>query len=335
MSSQPSPSLFFQTANAYQRTHAIVAAVQLDLFTAVGDGAQTVPELAERLQASERGMRILCDYLVCIGFLTKTGATYGLTQDAAAFLDRSSPSYLGGALEFLASPLLTEAFKDVAAAVRKGGTMLKDGGVMAPEHPIWVKFARAMAPAVAPQAALAAQLVVGGAKGPIRVLDVAAGHGLFGIEVARRHAEARVVALDWPGVLEVALENARKAGIEGRYETIPGSALEADLGSGYDAVLLPNILHHFDVPTCERLLGRVRAALAPRGKAFTVEFIPDEDRVSPPEVATFSMMMLGTTSGGDAYTFSELESMLRKAGFSRNELRPLPPSLQKAVISQP
>ena len=104
-------------------------------------------------------------------------------------------------------------------------------------------------------------------------------------------------------------------------------------GSGYDLVLLANFLHHFDIATCEALLRKVRAALADGGRALTLEFVPNEDRISPPEAAEFSMIMLGGTPSGDAYTFSELERMFRKAGFARSEIYPLPPSIEQLLIS--
>ncbi len=93
----PSPALLFDTMNAYQRTTALKGAIQLDVFTAIGEGNTTAPALAERCDTSERGMRILCDYLVIIGFLTKAGSAYGLTPDTAMFLDRRSavPIYAG------------------------------------------------------------------------------------------------------------------------------------------------------------------------------------------------------------------------------------------------
>ena len=332
--SQPSPELFFQTANAYQRSAAIKAAVELDVFTAIGEGKQTAEEIAARCQTSERGMRILCDYLVIMGFLTKEGGRYKLTQDSAIFLDRRSPAYMGGTLEFLLSPMITGAFQDVAAIVRKGGTVMAEGGTVAPENPEWVKFARAMVPMMAMPAQAIAQLVLGGAQPEMKVLDIAAGHGIFGITIAQQNPNAEVVALDWPNVLEVAKENAQKAGVSDRYSTRPGSAFDVDYGSGYDLVLLTNFLHHFDPPTCETLLRKVHAALVDGGRAVTLEFVPNEDRVSPPIPAAFSMMMLGGTEGGDAYTFPELERMLKNAGFARNEQHQLPASPQQVVISR-
>jgi 2-polyprenyl-3-methyl-5-hydroxy-6-metoxy-1,4-benzoquinol methylase len=152
--------------------------------------------------------------------------------------------------------------------------------------------------------------------------------------MARQNPNATVVAVDWPHVLEVAKENAARAGVSARYQTLPGSAFEVDFGSGYDIVLITNFLHHFDQPTCETLLRKFGAALKPGGRAVTLEFVPNEDRVSPPTAAAFSMMMLGTTESGDAYTFSEYDRMFRNAGFSRSELHPLPPTPGQVILSQ-
>lgn len=332
-SRQPSPELFFNTLNAYQRTEALKAALQLGLFTAIGEGAQTAEALAQRCEGSERGMRILCDYLVVIGFLTKDTNRYDLTTDSATFLDKCSPAYLGSAMTFLASPMLTAGFKDLPAAVRKGGTVVSTEGTLAPEHPIWVEFARTMASLSALSSELIAELLCAQSGESWRVLDIAAGHGLFGITLAKHNPNAEIAAVDWPNVLAVAQENAEAAGVAGRYRIIPGSAFDVEYGSGYDLVLLTNFLHHFDVPTCEKLLRKVHAALKPGGRAVTLEFVPNEDRVSPPVPAAFSLAMLATTPSGDAYTFSEYDRMFHHAGFSSSEIHPLPPTFQRVVIS--
>jgi 2-polyprenyl-3-methyl-5-hydroxy-6-metoxy-1,4-benzoquinol methylase len=331
---QPSPQLFFQTINAYQRTEALKAAIELEVFTAVGEGNTTVSQLAKRCETSERGMRILCDFLCIMGFLHKDGTNYSPTQDSAVFLDKRSPAYLGGATEFISTEKLTDNFKDFAEVVRKGGSLDADGGTVAPDNPIWVKFARAMAPMMAMPAQLLAKLADPAADRKLKILDIAAGHGLFGIGFATNNKQAEVVALDWPKVLEVAKENAANAGVAERYSTIEGSAFDVEFGNGYDLVLLTNFLHHFDPPTCETLLRKVHASLGEGGRAVTLEFVPNEDRISPPDAAAFSVMMLGSTPSGDAYTFSELEQMFANAGFARSEIHELPPTIQRAVISQ-
>ena len=122
-SQQPSPQLFFQTMNAHQRTEALKAGIELEVFTAIGEGNATAAEIAKRCQASEKGIRVLCDYLTIMEMLTKQGSNYGLTLDSSVFLDKRSPAYLGGAVEFLGDPVLTGGAKYMAAAVRKGAKM--------------------------------------------------------------------------------------------------------------------------------------------------------------------------------------------------------------------
>lgn len=331
---QPSPQLFFQTINAYQQTEALKAAIDLEIFTAIGEGNTTAADIAKRCNAAERGIRVLCDFLCIMGFLSKDGNRYALTQDSAIFLDKRSPAYLGGATEFISSQDLMDNFKNFADVVRKGGTLNSEGGTVAPDNPIWVKFARGMAPMMALPAQLTAQLIDPNADQKLKILDIAAGHGLYGLAFAEKNPQASVVAVDWPGVLEVAKENAAAKGVGDRFSTIPGSAFDVDYGEGYDLVLLTNFLHHFDPETNEKLLRKVHAALAPGGRAVTLEFVPNDDRISPPETAAFSVMMLGSTPSGDAYTFAELERMFANAGFSRSEIQQLPPSIQQVVISQ-
>lgn len=333
MNDAPDFARVFDAFTAYQRTAAIRAAIDLDVFTLIGAAGATVDALAERTGAAPRGLRSLCDRLVVDGFLAKDGDRYTLGADAAAFLDRSSPAFVGSAVTFLTSPMVTGAYAHLTEAVRRGGTAVADEGSLAPEHPMWVDFARAMAPF----AGMTARLMVNALAplGPIRgtVLDVAAGHGLFGITLAQEHPDARVVALDWPNVLAVAEENARHGGVQERFTTLPGSAFAVDLGVDHAVVLLTNFLHHFDPPTNEALLRRVRGALAPGGRAVAVEFVPDDSRVVPPEAAAFSLTMLATTPAGDAYTEREYREMFRAAGFADVSLVELLPSPQRALIA--
>lgn len=330
---QPSPQLFFQTINAHQRTEALKAAIELEVFTAIAEGNTTAAAIAKHCQTAERGMRILCDYLTIMEMLTKKDNQYALTLDSATFLDKRSPAYLGGAAEFLCSPELLEGHKQVAEAVRKGGTAVPNDGTTGPNNPIWVKFARGMAPMMMMPSQLIAKLVDPNADRKLKILDIAAGHGLFGIAFAKNNPQAEIHAVDWQAVLEVAKENAQKAGVADRYHTIEGSAFDVEFGTGYDLVLITNFLHHFDPPTNESLLRKVHAALADGGRVATLEFVPNDDRVTPPDAAGFSMMMLVGTPSGDAYTFAELEKMLANAGFSRSTIHPLPPTIQQVIIS--
>jgi 2-polyprenyl-3-methyl-5-hydroxy-6-metoxy-1,4-benzoquinol methylase len=332
-SRQPSPELIFNYFNAFQQSAALKGAIELELFTAIGEGNSNVKTIADRCKTSERGTRILLDYLTVMGLLTKSGSAYGLTADTAMFLDKRSPAYLGSAARFLLAPELAKGFDDIASAVRKGGTTVSGEGTIAAENPLWVDFARGMAPLMMPAAQAIAE-ITGAAKGPQwKVLDIAAGHGMFGITLASKNPNAEIVALDWPQVLEVAAENSRKFRVENRWKKLPGDALTVDYGQGYDVVLLTNFLHHFDKSTCESILKKTHAALKPGGRAVALEFVPNDDRVSPPIPAMFALIMLAGTPSGDAYTFRELEAMFRNSGFTKSELHELQGLPQKVIVS--
>jgi 2-polyprenyl-3-methyl-5-hydroxy-6-metoxy-1,4-benzoquinol methylase len=332
VSGQPTPERVFEILNGYQQSAALKAAIELDVFTAIAEGNHDVASIARRCSASERGIRILCDYVAVGGLITKTDGKYGLAPDAAAFLSRKSPAYMGSVHKFLLSPDSVAHIAELTTTVKNGTVADKEGSTK-PENPIWVEFARSMAPMMAVPAEILAK-TIGAAEGKKwKVLDVAAGHGLFGVAVARHNPNAEIVALDWPAVLEVAKENATAAGMANRYRTLPGSAFDVDYGTGYDVILLTNFLHHFDVPTNEKLLRKVHAALAPGGRAVALEFVPNEDRISPPMSARFSLVMLANTVAGDAYTFSQYQKMFANAGFKSSVLH-VPPAGEQIIVAE-
>lgn len=328
---QPDLGLVFEILNRYQHTAALEGAFELDVFTHIADGAATVGEIAQRAKASEKGTRVLCDFLTVMGLLTKQGSTYGLTPTAAVFLSKRSPAYMGSVTKFLLHDKLAGNFRDIAALVRHGGSTGE--ATVAPENEIWVEFARSMVPVVGMGAKLAAA-VVARAGEKIKVLDIAAGHGMFGIEVALANPAAEVVGLDWAAVLEVAKENAQRLGVANRYSTIAGSAFTVELGSGYDLVLLPNFLHHFSMEQNVALLKRIRGAMKAGGNVATVEFVPNEDRVSPAAAASFALMMLAGTPAGDAYTFAEYQKMFGEAGFGASAMQDLVPTPERLIVTK-
>ena len=330
---RPSPEKIFDALTRYQQTFALKAGIEVDLFTAIGEGANEPASLANRTQAAERGVRILADYLTVQGFLTKENGKYALTPDSAVFLDKRSLAYMGGMAKFLVSDQNLDNMDILTESVRKGGTASEIGDNSKPEDDRWVNFARSMSAMAVPMAGVLTQMIAP-SSGPIRVLDIAAGHGMYGVTVARNLPNVRVSAVDWPAVLEVAKENAAKAGVADRYSTRPGSAFDADLGEGYDYVFITNFLHHFDPATNEKLLRRFHAALKPGGKALTVEFVPNPDRVTPPMAAAFSLVMLAHTDAGDAYTFAEYEKMFHAAGFKHCALHQVPDLPQRIVEAE-
>jgi ubiquinone/menaquinone biosynthesis C-methylase UbiE len=329
----PNPALVLDTIYGYQRSAALRAAIGLDLFTAIGAGSADASKIAKTCSASERGVRILCDYLTIAGLLSKKDGHYGLTPTSSAFLDRRSPTEMTSTIRFLQSPKLLSAFANLTEAVRRGGTDLPKSGATEAELDDWVTFAESMTPIIRPSAEFISELATADGRRPKRVLDIAAGHGLFGILIAKRAPEAHIVAQDWPNVLRVARQNAESARVSDRYEWLPGDAFTVDFGVDFDAVLVTNFLHHFNKGECERLLQRAYRSLNPGGRLYVLEFVPNSDRITPPIAASFSLMMLGLTPEGDAYTMQELEAMLVNSGFTHSELLQVPKSPQQVIVS--
>jgi 2-polyprenyl-3-methyl-5-hydroxy-6-metoxy-1,4-benzoquinol methylase len=331
--SPPTPMLFLETIRGFHNAFAVKAAIEVHLFTAIAQTEGTVAEIVKVTGASPRGVRILCDCLTALGFLTKGGVRYSLTPDSAMFLDSRSPSYLGKAVQFLMHRDQFHNFERLADAVRTGKTGGNDH--LAPEDPMWLEFARGMAPLMYPAAQAIAQHLQTALKNVSapKVLDIAASHGIFGIAIARQNPKAQIYALDWANVLQVAEENARREGVADRHHLIPGSAFDAEIGEAYDAILVTNFLHHFDAATNESLLKRFFAVMNPGARLVILEFVPNEDRVSPSPAAMFSLVMLANTEHGDAYTFAELARMCAHAGFKDAALIPLQAGPNALVVA--
>ena len=169
----------------------------------------------------------------------------------------------------------------------------------------------------------------------MKVLDVAIlARSVPGISVARRIREAQITAQDWPNVLEIAQRNANSAGVGDRYHPLPGDIFEVDLDGEYDVILVANLLHHFDPPACIRLLEKLHQSLAEEGRLIVLEFVPDEDRVTPSIPASFALMLLGVTPAGDVYSARQLHEFLSAARFNKPVLVPVPQSPQCLVISE-
>jgi len=317
----------------FQHSAAFKTAVEVELFTKIAEGNKTPTTLGPACGAADRGVRILADSLAVIGLLNKENGEYSLNDVSSAFLDKHSPMYLGSVVEFIMSQQQRRGFDDLTSAVRHGGSQITGDASMDPNSEMWVTFAKAMAPMMMPSAQMIAANVGFEPDRKFKVLDIAAGHGMFGITLAKAFPQAEIYALDWENVLTVATENAQKFGVADRHHLIPGSAFDTEFGDGYDVVLVTNFLHHFDVETCTNFMRKVRASLADGGKAMTLEFVPNDDRVSPPSEALFSLVMLAATPAGDAYTFAELKQLLEEAGFSRNEHIPLTPMPQHLIVS--
>jgi SAM-dependent methyltransferase len=307
----------FDMMQAYKKTSLLKTGIQMGVFDLLANGASGTEEIADKLAADPRGMRILLNALTAIGLLESGPAGYLLAPASADFLVRSRPGYLGDMVHVMASDWEWDALRDLTSAVRTGGTV-QDVHAETPGYAYWEDFA-SFAVAVAEPTAKIMTEVLGPwirERGAVNVLDVACGHGLYGYELAAVHPEARIWSLDWPNVLDVTRQHAERLGVADRVNFVPGDMFSVPLGGPYDLVLLTNVTHHFSADRVAALLARLRTALKPDGRLVIVGFtVGDASPAVDPAPHLFSVLMLVWTAEGESHSVATYDRALDSAGF--------------------
>jgi ubiquinone/menaquinone biosynthesis C-methylase UbiE len=314
---------------AYAPPLILGAAIEHRIFDLLADGAKTAAEVSRENGASLRGVRAIMNALVGFELLEKDDeGRYSLTPESAAFLVRKNPDYLGGILRhgdqliprWLHLSEIVKTGKPATAVNQEGDGSAFFVDFVEDLFPVGYPSAKALAAAF-PQAR--------------KVLDVAAGSGVWSIPLAQNSKEVRVTALDWPGVLPATRRVTERMGVAGQYEFLAGDLNSADLGNGYDLATLGQILHSEGETHSRALLGRVFQALAPGGTIAIAEFIANEDRTGPPLAMLFAVNMLVNTEDGDTFTVTEISQWLREAGFVDPRTMEVPAPSPLILASKP
>jgi ubiquinone/menaquinone biosynthesis C-methylase UbiE len=314
-----------QFAWGFAPPYILASALDLGLFKHVAEGKTTASALAAATGASRRGLDMLLNMMTNFGFLARNGsgdaATYSLTPESDAFLVAGRPAYLGGIVQFNAKRMhrtwsqLTECIKSGQPAV----------AVDMPEEgtPFWAELVDNLFPMNYPNALrMHQELRRLYPTGVIRLLDVAAGSGVWGIAPAQQDPYVQVVAFDLPETLEITRRNADRMGVIDRFAFRPGNVRDGALGEQeFDAVILGHICHSEGAGHTQRLLASTARALNPGGTVVIADMVPDDDRSGPTYPLLFALNMLVHTSEGDTFTLAEYEVWLRDAGFT--DVRPL------------
>jgi ubiquinone/menaquinone biosynthesis C-methylase UbiE len=309
------PARLLQLAWGYALPLIVEAAIRHRMFDALDRGPKTAAVLAAEAAISERGARAVLNALTSVELLSKDlEGRYSLTPESALFLVSTKPSFLGGVFRHASIDLIPRwlALNEI---VRIGGPVRDiDSGASGAAH--FHDFVEDIFPLSYPAArALADALVSNAGDPPVRVLDVAAGSGVWGIALAQRSPQARVTAVDLPPVLDVTRRVAACFGVGDRVETRAGDLFEIDFGGDYQIAVLGHILHSVGESRSRALLAKVRQALAPGGTIAVAEFLVDEARATQTNGLIFAVNMLVNTEEGDTYSFSEIAGWLQEAGF--------------------
>ncbi len=292
----------------------LATAVQNRVFDELDRGPKTIAELAKATGNSERGLRILANALVGFNFLSKTpDGKYALTPESAAFLVSGKPGFLGKFAEMSGLKMI-QTWIPLPEIVRTG----KPNADINQQENAGAFFQELVEPIFAmsyPSTQIAAQgLHLAEARSPVKVLDIGAGSGVWGIGLAQQSKQVAVTAQDLPDVLEVTKRMAAKFGLAERFSYLPGDFHNADFGNGYNLVTIGHILHMLSVDDCRKLLKKAASALVPKGTVVICEFLVKDDRSGPPMGLIFAVNMLAHTEQGDTYSFEEISSWLKEAG---------------------
>jgi ubiquinone/menaquinone biosynthesis C-methylase UbiE len=297
------------------------AAIRHRVFDVLDAGPKTVKETAEATGTSERGLRAIMNVLVGLEFLAKVeGGRYALTPESAAFLVSIKPGFQGGLLTHASRQLIPNwlHLTEVVATGKPAAAVNQQG----PGTEFFQQFVTDIFPTSYPSAKVLSEHLHldGGAK----VLDLAAGSGVWGIALAQSSPAVTVTAVDWPDVLPVTRATVEKFGITDRFTFVGGDLLEADFGHGHNVAVLGHILHSEGEARSRKLLKKTFDALAPGGTIAIGEFLVEQDRSGPLGSLFFAANMLVNTDEGDTFSFEEISEWLGEAGFTKARLLDAP-----------
>ncbi len=318
------PERIMQFAWAFAPPLVIEAALRHRVFDVLAKQKLTLGELAQATGASRRGLAAIADLLVGLGLLTRDDAgRYALTPESDAFLVSHRPSFIGGIFRHMSAHLLPNWLH--LTEVVGSGKPATEVNAATQGAAFFADFVEDIFPLSYPSArVLAGALNLAQASGPVSVLDLAAGSGVWGIALAQASPHVTVRAVDWPEVLPVTRRVAERFGLGARFTMVAGDLLEADFGSTHQVATLGQILHSEGVERSRALLRRTHAALVPGGTIAIAEFLVDADRRGPLRGLIFAVNMLVNTEADGTYSFDEIAGWLTEAGFTNQRELPVP-----------
>jgi (2Fe-2S) ferredoxin/SAM-dependent methyltransferase len=302
------PDEILALLRGFQESRALLTAVELDVFNALGGGSAAV-EAAARMETDPRATEMLLNALTAMGLLEKSGGVFRNTPRSARYF--TSPSADDGRMAAMHQVRLWRTWSTLTDAVRAGTSVAEPE----PDQPLWTEaFIAAMHKFAADGAAPVVRAI--GTAGIRRMLDVGGGSGAYSIAFARASQELHAEVLDRAPVLRIAEGHIGRAGLQDRVTVREGDLRRDHFGTGYDLVLLSAICHMLSPDENRGLLGRCYEALAPGGRVAIREFILTADKTAPKAAALFSLNMLVGTRAGASYSEDEYAEWLREAGFA-------------------
>ncbi len=302
------PDHLDQMIRGYMPSRCILTALELDIFTAVGDGA-TAGQVGARVGANARAVGMLLNALVALGLFSKGGDSYKNTPESSRYFVQGSKDNQRNGLLHMAD--IWHTWSTMTDAVRNGTRVPIDR-----DHaPGWTRnFIVGMQRNAKDRALLLVKAL--GTSGIRRILDLGGGSGAYSITFAKTSPDIRCEILDVPEVVPLTAEYVSQAGVSAQVSIRPGDMLQDDFGSGYDIIMLNAICHMFSEEQNRNIFCRARQALAPNGRLVVQEFILNPEKTGPLHAALFSLNMLVGTDAGASYSEVEYTQWMKATGFT-------------------
>ncbi|MFP3945276.1 MAG: methyltransferase [Archaeoglobaceae archaeon] len=314
-----------RTARDFQKSRIILTAVELELFSALGNESKTSTEIAKSLGTDERATDRLMNALTAMGMLRKTDDKFSNTETTARYLAKESPDYMAGLMH---SADLWRSWSKLTQVIKEGGPAERERddrdlkGFISAMH----ERAKNSAPKIVEMLDLSEVN---------RVLDVGGGSGAFSMAFVRTKPEIRATVFDLPDVIPLTREYIQEEGLNDLIDTLSGDYRVDDFGSGYNLIFLSAIIHINSFEENHRLVEKCSKALNPGGQIVIQDFIMDESRTSPGFGAIFALNMLVNTGVGDTYTESEVRNWMTNAGLKDIERRVTGPVTSLMIGKKP
>ena len=302
------PDRLDQMIRGYMPSRCILTALELDIFTAVGDGGNA-EQIGGKIHANARSVGMLLNALVALGLLSKSGDDYKNTAESARFFVQGSKDNHRNGLLHTAN--IWRRWSTLTDAVRTGTHVPIAGDAT----PGWTRnFIAGMQRHAKDRAPLVVKAL--GTAGVRRILDLGGGSGAYSIAFVKTSPDVRCEILDVPQVVPLATEYVSQAGVSAQVEVRAGDMLHDDFGSGYDIIMLNAICHMFSEEQNRDIFGRAHQASAPNGRLVVQDFILNPDKTGPQHAALFALNMLVATDAGASYSEPEYTQWMKAAGFT-------------------
>ena len=321
-------------AGGHAEARAIQVALKLGIFEALAPAPLEAPAIAMRLGLDARATSLLANALTAMGLLHKREGEYALTDSARRYLLRDSNEYLGGMILF--DGALWGVWGRLEDTIRSGAPA-RTPDMFQTRAEDTARFIRAMDSLVRARgdAEWVADHLNLSAIGA--VADLGGGPGTYVAAMLRRNPHLRAAIWDLPATLAVAraVLAQREPAVHDRIEMVTVDYLKDRLPSGADAIFMSNIIHSEDEATNAVLMKKCFDALGPGGMLIVKDHIMNRELTAPAAGAVFALYLMLTTRGRD-FSFDEVCSWMRDAGFSGLEERvlPSPPFTSSMVIAR-